>query len=80
MRIMKELIDSKVRREREGITKEAVLKIVKDVSTDRGALYRDIHAKVLERGWDKTSLEECILELLEDGLIYEPLIGIIKVV
>ncbi|MBN1390330.1 MAG: hypothetical protein JXA22_06790 [Candidatus Thermoplasmatota archaeon] len=58
--------------------KEQILKIINDVSGEKGALYRDIIARCEKSGIDKIQLEETIQELLDEGQIYEPTIGIIK--
>jgi len=58
--------------------KELVLEIINSVSGDKGALYRDIIAECEKKGVDKIQLEETIQELLDEGQIYEPTIGIIK--
>ncbi|MCK5773513.1 MAG: hypothetical protein KAH57_06965 [Thermoplasmata archaeon] len=58
--------------------KERVLAIINDLSGDKGALYRDIMSKCEEGKINKIALEETIQELLDEGAIYEPTIGIIK--
>jgi DNA replicative helicase MCM subunit Mcm2 (Cdc46/Mcm family) len=58
--------------------KELVLEIITSVSGEKGALYRDIIAECEKKGVDKIQLEETIQELLDEGQIYEPTIGIIK--
>jgi RPA family protein len=58
--------------------KELVLEIINSVAGDKGALYRDIIAECEKKGVDKIQLEETIQELLDEGQIYEPTIGIIK--
>jgi len=58
--------------------KKMILEIISDVSGEKGALYRDIIARCEKRGVDKIQLEETIQELLDEGQIYEPTIGIIK--
>ncbi|MGA1865988.1 MAG: DNA-binding protein [Thermoplasmatota archaeon] len=58
--------------------KEQVLKIIIEASGEKGALYRDIITSCEKSGIDKIQLEETIQELLDEGQIYEPTIGIIK--
>ncbi len=58
--------------------KPMILEIIGTVSGDKGALYRDIIAECEKKGVDKIQLEETIQELLDEGQIYEPTIGIIK--
>jgi RPA family protein len=58
--------------------KDMVLEIINSVSGEKGALYRDIIAECEKKGVDKIQLEETIQELLDEGQIYEPTIGIIK--
>lgn len=58
--------------------KDTVLEIINSVSGEKGALYRDIIAECEKKGVDKIQLEETIQELLDEGQIYEPTIGIIK--
>ncbi|MGA1872096.1 MAG: DNA-binding protein [Thermoplasmatota archaeon] len=58
--------------------KEVILEIINELSGDKGALYRDIITKCEKSGVDKIQLEETIQELLDEGQIYEPTIGIIK--
>ncbi len=60
--------------------KEKVLEIVKDLTGEKGALYRDIMAQCEEAGIDKMLLEETIQDLLDEGVIYEPTIGMIKTI
>ncbi len=59
-------------------TKDIVLEIIKGLSGDKGALYRDIITDCEKKGIDKIQLEETIQELLDEGQVYEPTIGIIK--
>jgi hypothetical protein len=58
--------------------KEKVLSFIRELSGDRGALYRDIMKRCETEGIDKISLEETIQSLLDEGQVYEPTIGIIK--
>lgn len=57
---------------------EKILEIIKDLSGEKGALYRDIITECEKIGVDKIQLEEAIQELLDEGSVYEPTIGIIK--
>ncbi len=58
--------------------KERILAIINDLSGEKGALYRDIMSRCEEGKINKIALEETIQELLDEGAIYEPTIGIIK--
>ena len=58
--------------------KDRVLEIIKELSKEKGALYRDIIKSCEKGGIDKVALEETVQELLDEGLVYEPTIGIIK--
>lgn len=58
--------------------KERVLSFIRELSGERGALYRDIMKRCEGEGIDKIALEETIQALLDEGLVYEPTIGIIK--
>jgi len=58
--------------------KQLILEIINELSGEKGALYRDIITKCEKKGVDKIQLEETIQELLDEGQIYEPTIGIIK--
>jgi len=58
--------------------KDRVLEIIKGLSKEKGALYRDIIKSCEKVGIDKVALEETVQELLDEGLVYEPTIGIIK--
>lgn len=59
-------------------TRRTVLEIIKDLTGEKGALYRDIIGECEKKGIDKIQLEETIQELLDEGQVYEPTIGIIK--
>ncbi|MFO8050092.1 MAG: hypothetical protein R6V01_00125 [Thermoplasmatota archaeon] len=58
--------------------KKTILDIIEELSDDKGALYRDIITECEKKRIDKIELEETIQNLLEEGQIYEPTIGIIK--
>ncbi|MDG6223917.1 MAG: hypothetical protein QCI82_00210 [Candidatus Thermoplasmatota archaeon] len=58
--------------------KATVLSIIKELSGERGALYRDIMKECEARSIDKITLEEIIQALLDEGQVYEPTIGLIK--
>ncbi|HHD16634.1 MAG TPA: hypothetical protein ENK47_08000 [Euryarchaeota archaeon] len=58
--------------------KDTVFAIIKATMGNKGALYRDIIEECAKKGIDKIQLEETIQELLDEGLVYEPTIGIIK--
>lgn len=58
--------------------KGTVLSIIRELSGDRGALYRDIMKECEGRSIDKITLEEVIQTLLDEGHVYEPTIGLIK--
>jgi len=56
----------------------SVLKIIKDIEGDEGALWDSITDKCKKTGLDKDSIEEALTSLMDKGLIYEPLLGTIK--
>jgi RPA family protein len=58
--------------------KEKVLDFIRELTGERGALYRDIMKRCEGEGIDKITLEETIQALLDEGQVYEPTIGIIK--
>jgi len=60
--------------------KDDVLELIRECSSDKGALYRDIITRCDQKGIDRIRLEETIQELLDEGTIYEPTIGLIKVI
>jgi hypothetical protein len=60
--------------------REDVLSLVRECSSEKGALYRDIITKCDQKGIDRVRLEETIQELLDEGTIYVPTIGLIKVI
>ncbi|MCU0798995.1 MAG: hypothetical protein MUC62_04930 [Candidatus Thermoplasmatota archaeon] len=60
--------------------KEDVFKLIRECSSEKGALYRDIITRCDQKGIDRIRLEETIQELLDEGTIYEPTIGLIKVI
>ena len=45
-----------------------------------GTLYQDLWEEASKHGWDRNQVEECITSLEDKGLIYEPSIGILKLV
>jgi DNA replicative helicase MCM subunit Mcm2 (Cdc46/Mcm family) len=65
-------------KEDSGEVKKTVLEIIRKLTGDKGALYRDIIGECEKRNIDKIQLEETIQELLDEGQVYEPTIGIIK--
>jgi len=56
----------------------SVLKIIKDIEGDEGALWDSITDKCKKTGLDKDSIEEALTSLMDKGLIYEPILGTIK--
>lgn len=71
-------IEEKIPDEGSEENKTVVLEIIKALTGDKGALYRDIIGECEKKGIDKIQLEETIQELLDEGQVYEPTIGIIK--
>lgn len=58
-----------------------VLSLVRELDTGaRGAAYDAILDHARERGMDRDSFEETINRLLDQGLIYEPILGQIKLI
>jgi len=56
----------------------SVLKIIKDIEGDEGALWDSITDKCKKTGLNKDSIEEALTSLMDKGLIYEPILGTIK--
>ncbi|MCK5259218.1 MAG: hypothetical protein KAJ69_06820 [Thermoplasmatales archaeon] len=56
----------------------SVLKIIKDIEGDEGALWDSITDKCKKTGFDKETIEEALTSLMDKGLIYEPILGTIK--
>jgi RPA family protein len=48
--------------------------------TSNGTLYQDLWEKASSLGFDRNQVEECITLLEDKGLIYEPSIGVLKLV
>jgi hypothetical protein len=48
--------------------------------TSNGTLYQDLWEKASSIGFDRNQVEECITALEDKGLIYEPSIGVLKLV
>jgi RPA family protein len=48
--------------------------------TSNGTLYQDLWEKASSLGFDRNQVEECITALEDKGLIYEPSIGVLKLV
>ena len=45
-----------------------------------GTLYQDLWEEASKLGFDRNQIEECITLLEDKGLIYEPSIGVLKLV
>ena len=57
---------------------EKVLEIIKENEDDEGASWDSITEKCGKKGIDKDTVEEAINSLMDKGLIFEPILGIIK--
>jgi HD superfamily phosphohydrolase len=55
-----------------------ILEIIKQNEDEEGAPWDSITEKCEKSGIDKDSIEEAINSLMEKGLIFEPILGIIK--
>ena len=55
-----------------------VLKIIKELEGEEGALWDEITKKCEKTGLDKDTVEEAITSLMDKGMIYEPILGTIK--
>ena len=55
-----------------------VLEIIKENEDEEGASWDSITEKCEKTGLDKDSIEEAINSLMDKGLIFEPILGIIK--
>ena len=60
-------------------TEETVLQVIKDLQGDDGASWDDITATCEKAGVDSDAIEEALTSLMDKGLIYEPILGTIKV-
>jgi RPA family protein len=58
---------------------ETVLQVIKDLQGDDGASWDDITATCEKAGVDSDAIEEALTSLMDKGLIYEPILGTIKV-
>jgi len=56
-----------------------VLKLIKEIEGDDGAPWDSITEKCEKEGLDKDSVEEALTSLMDKGLIYEPILGTIKI-
>ena len=56
----------------------SVLKVIKDIEGEDGALWDSITSKCEKDGLEKDSIEEALTSLMDKGLIYEPILGTIK--
>lgn len=56
----------------------AVLKIIEELDTGRGAVWDKIIEKAKSMKLDKDDVEEALNSLMDKGLIYEPILGRIK--
>lgn len=55
-----------------------VLEVIKEIEGDKGAQWDAIVERCGELGIDKDTVEEIISSLLDKGLVYEPVLGVIK--
>jgi hypothetical protein len=58
---------------------QTIFDIIKEIEGDDGASWDSITEKCKKAGIDKESIEESINSLMDKGLIFEPILGIIKV-
>ena len=56
-----------------------VLKLIKDIEDEDGAPWDNIIEKCEKTGLDKDLVEEALTSLMDKGLIYEPILGTIKI-
>ncbi|MBN2604065.1 MAG: hypothetical protein JXA91_08045 [Candidatus Thermoplasmatota archaeon] len=56
-----------------------VLKLIKDIEGEDGAPWDSIIEKCEKTGLDKDLVEEALTSLMDKGLIYEPILGTIKI-
>jgi hypothetical protein len=57
----------------------AVLKLIKEIEGEDGAPWDSITEKCEKAGLDRDSVEEALTSLMDKGLIYEPILGTIKI-
>jgi len=60
-------------------TEKTVLETIKSLEGDDGASWDSITEKCEKTGLDKDSIEEALNSLMDKGLIYEPVLGTIKI-
>jgi RPA family protein len=56
----------------------AVLKVIKEIEGEEGASWDSVTEKCGKSGLDGDSIEEALTSLMDKGLIYEPILGVIK--
>ena len=65
--------------EEESSLRKEVLKLIEELSdSDEGAVYQELMETVETRGMDKEEVEDTITKLLDDGLLFEPVLGRLK--
>ena len=61
------------------ISGDDLLKAIGDMSGEKGAVYRNVDAYIKDNEFDKMSFDMTLNDLIDEGKIYEPVIGILKV-
>jgi RPA family protein len=59
-------------------TEDTVLSIIKENEGENGAQWDTITEKCSKKGIDRDNVEEALTSLMDKGLVYEPVLGIIK--
>lgn len=58
--------------------KELVLALVEKLDDGKGAPWEDIVGEAAKKGVKETEVEECLNSLMDDGQVYEPVLGRLK--
>ena len=61
------------------IGSDELIKLIADLSGEKGAMYRDLADYTDEKEYDRMAFDMMLNDLIEEGKIYEPVIGILKV-
>ena len=65
--------------EEESTLRREVLKLIEELSEgEEGAVYQELIEVIESKGMDKVEVEDTINRLLEDGLLFEPVLGRLK--
>ncbi|MEM0493172.1 MAG: hypothetical protein QXS02_04370 [Candidatus Thermoplasmatota archaeon] len=68
----------KVESEKEKDAEGIVLRVIKEIEDEEGAAWDEIMNKCKASGLTEDTVEEALASLMDKGLIYEPILGLIK--